>query len=225
MTLSEVMGELKAAGTEQNRKIYLRHGAGTNVFGVSFANLYKFAKRIKADHALAGQLWATGNGDARCLAMMIAEPEKASMKELESWVKSVSCYGHADLLARFTSKTAYAGRCMAAWRKSPRDFIGQTGWDLVGLEAMRPSEVPDSFFAEILGVIERDIHKAANRTRYAMNGALIGIGLRNARLKKLAIAAARRIGKVEVDHGETGCRTPDAVPYIEKASQRQAMRR
>ena len=29
-------------------------------------------------------------------------------------------------------------------------------------------------------------------------------------------AAARRIGTVEVDHGETGCKTPDAEPYIKK---------
>ena len=31
-----------------------------------------------------------------------------------------------------------------------------------------------------------------------------------------ALAAAKRIGTVEVDHGETGCQTPDAGPYIRK---------
>ena len=30
-----------------------------------------------------------------------------------------------------------------------------------------------------------------------------------------------RIGKVEVDHGETYCKTPDAAPYIERASKRK----
>ena len=44
-----------------------------------------------------------------------------------------------------------------------------------------------------------------------MNGALISIGIRNAKLEKLAIAAAKRIGKVEVDHLETSCKTPDRV--------------
>jgi len=34
-------------------------------------------------------------------------------------------------------------------------------------------------------------------------------------------AAARRIGKVEVDHGDTSCKTPDAEPYILKASARK----
>ena len=27
---------------------------------------------------------------------------------------------------------------------------------------------------------------------------------------------AKRIGKIEVDHGETGCQTPDAASYIKK---------
>ena len=36
-----------------------------------------------------------------------------------------------------------------------------------------------------------------------------------------AIETARRIGKVQVDHGETNCKTPDAVPYIEKAANRK----
>ena len=36
-----------------------------------------------------------------------------------------------------------------------------------------------------------------------MNNALINIGVRNPKLEKIAIAAAGRIGTVEVDHGET----------------------
>jgi hypothetical protein len=54
-----------------------------------------------------------------------------------------------------------------------------------------------------------------------MNSALIGIGINKPALRKKAIEAARRIGKVEVDHGETNCKTPDAVPYIEKAAKRK----
>ena len=49
-----------------------------------------------------------------------------------------------------------------------------------------------------------------------MNNALINVGVRNSKLQKKAIAAARRIGEVDVDHGETGCKTPDAVAYIKK---------
>ena len=55
-----------------------------------------------------------------------------------------------------------------------------------------------------------------------MNLALIAIGIYKPTLRKQAIAAARRIGKVEVDHGETSCKTPDAESYIVKAAARNA---
>lgn len=84
------------------------------------------------------------------------------------------------------------------------------------------STVPNPKFATLLKTIERDIHGAPNHVRQAMNGALIAIGLRNTKLEKLAVAAAKRIGKVEVDHGDTSCQTPDAVAYIAKTKARRA---
>ena len=72
----------------------------------------------------------------------------------------------------------------------------------------------------ILQTIEKNIHQAKNRTREAMNSALISIGIRNDRMENLAVSAAKRIGPVEVDHGETACKTPDAVTYIQKARAR-----
>jgi len=44
--------------------------------------------------------------------------------------------------------------------------------------------------------------------------AVICIGCRSAGLRKAALATAKRIGKVEVDHGDTACKTPDAAQYI-----------
>ena len=49
MTLQEVMKQMKACGTEQNRKTWGRYGIQGEMFGVSFADLYKFQKRIKVD--------------------------------------------------------------------------------------------------------------------------------------------------------------------------------
>ena len=46
--------------------------------------------------------------------------------------------------------------------------------------------------------------------------AVINIGLRSPLLEKTAVAAAKRIGPVEVDHGDTSCQTPDPIAYIAK---------
>ena len=47
--------------------------------------------------------------------------------------------------------------------------------------------------------------------------AVVLIGCRSAAFRKAATAAAKRIGKVEVDHGETSCETPDAAAFIATA--------
>jgi hypothetical protein len=75
---------------------------------------------------------------------------------------------------------------------------------------------PDASVEALLQRIEAGIQGAGNRTRHSMNGALIAIGARNDRLRAKAEAASGRIGIVVVDHGETGCVTPSAGPYIAK---------
>ena len=71
--------------------------------------------------------------------------------------------------------------------------------------------------------IETEIHEAKNRVRDAMNSALIAIGSRSDELEQRTLEVAERVGKVEVDHGETGCKTPLAASYIPKS--REQMRK
>jgi 3-methyladenine DNA glycosylase AlkD len=222
VTLAEAMAELERLGTEQNRKIYRRHGAGENQFGVSFGSLRALAKRINVDHELAEALWTSGNADARALATMVVDPARLSATDLHRWLEGLDYYVLVDLLAGVAARTEHAGAMAEKWTASSDDHTGQAGWDLVGLLAASDDGLPDAYFEEKLGLIEATIQVAPNRTRHAMNGALIGIGGRNPRLRPQAIAAGKRIGKVEVDHGETGCQTPAAVPYIEKIWARRA---
>ena len=84
--------------------------------------------------------------------------------------------------------------------------------------------MPDHFFTPYLRVIQREIHQRRNWVRSAMNGALIAIGVRNPALEKEALAVAKAVGPVEVAHGETGCKTPDATAYIHKTLARRKAR-
>jgi 3-methyladenine DNA glycosylase AlkD len=225
MTLEETMAELERLGTAQNRKVYARHGFSENMFGVSFANLKKLTKVIKTNHALAGGLWATGNEDARMLATMIADPAAMKAKDLDTWVSDIHHYALADVfVGNVASKCRLAAKKAEKWRKSKKDNVSQAGWDLVAHMAMDENGSGDAVFEQYLEKIEAGIQQAPNRTRHAMNSALIAIGIRNSALQKKAVAAARRIGKVEVDHGETSCKTPEAIPYIKKSWERKKER-
>jgi 3-methyladenine DNA glycosylase AlkD len=221
MTLDEVLRELEAAGTEQYRKVYARHGIGENMFGVSYAQLEALRKRIKRDHPLARQLWATGNHDARVLATMIADPSQLDRRLLDAWANELRCYPLTDAFARLAASSPLAGEVMTDWMASPEEWVGRAGW-LILAQRAGDASAPDADFEPYLATIEARIHAARNRVRDAMNSALITIGARSDALEPKALAAAERIGKVEVDHGQTGCKTPDAASYIRKMREQQA---
>jgi len=140
MAADEVHARLEAMGTSQNRKVYGRHGVGAEMYGVSFANLGKLKKKIKTDQALAEELWASGNHDARVLATMIADPAALKSRQLDTWARDLDSYDNlvralgllgrqmlADRLA--ASAVGLAGddavRAMGeAWRSTVRDHPG-----------------------------------------------------------------------------------------------------
>jgi 3-methyladenine DNA glycosylase AlkD len=173
------------------------------------------------DHVLARALWDSGNYDAMLLGSMVADPKAATRELLEDWAADVYCTALADQLAGYAGQTALAQELMEQWTRSDDEWIGRAGWDVLGCLALGKEPLPDGLFEQYLDTIEREIHGRRNFTRHAMNNALIAIGMRNDHLEALAIAAARRIGKVEVDHGQTCCQTPDAESYILRAKARR----
>lgn len=220
MSYDQTMTALKRAGTAQNRKVYARHGCREPMFGVSFAHLGKLTKQIKTDHALAEGLWKSGNHDARILATMIADPMKLTTRQAQAWAKDLDCYVLADALAKLVGKSSIADEMMKKWISAKPEFVVEAGWVLMAMAAMNGSGKSDEFLTEQLARIEAEIHGAKNRVKHGMIMALIAIGGSRPKLTSKAIAAARRIGPVKVDHGQTGCKTPEPIAYIEKMLKR-----
>ena len=216
MTLATTMRELEKAGSAQTRKTYARHGGYEPMFGVSFATLKVLFNRIGVDHELATALWDTGNFDARNLAVKVADPSRMTSNDLDRWVREGKARWLITYVAVLTGESSHAAAKTAQWLAAPEGPERAAAWMLLGHMASRDETTPDAWFLDHLTRIERTIHTAPNSEREAMNGALIAIGCRSAALRKSAIAAAKRIGKVEVDHGDTACKTPDAAAYIEK---------
>jgi 3-methyladenine DNA glycosylase AlkD len=214
MNVQEALDTLKSLGTEQNRKTYRRHGAGEDVYGVSFAHLKDLKKKIKTDHELAVALWNSGNHDARVLAGMIADPRRLDGETLDAWAKGLRNYVETDVLGGLAVQAPHPRETMARWMASDSEWTAAAGWRILAHVAADGDGLPDEYFERFLATIERDIHDSPNRVRHQMNGALIAIGIRNPALQKKAEAAAARIGKVEVDHGETDCQTPEAIGDI-----------
>ena len=216
MELAEAMRALERAGTAQTRKTWARHGAPEPMFGVSFADLGKLVKRADQDHDLAVALWKTGNADARQLAVMIEDSSKTTEPQIDAWLRECGWLMTQDALCGLVAETPWGRKKADAWRKSRDERTGRAGWVLVAKLALRQPDIADDWFDGCLGEIEAGIAKAPNRKREGMNSALISIGCRSEALRKKAFALAGRIGKVEIDHGDTSCKTPDAAEYVAK---------
>ena len=213
---SAVMAELEAVGTAQNRKVYARHGAAEPVFGVSYAELGRIAKPIKTDHALAVELWDSGNHDARVLALRVADPAVVDEPLAGRWLRDVDNYILAEGLGGLCAQSPPARELSDAWRDSPAEWTASTGWFIVTCTAENPDVWSAAELRGLVSQIEGEIGERPNRVRHEMNGALIVIALRDAGLRREVLAAAARIGPVKVDHGQTGCKTPDVAPYVER---------
>jgi 3-methyladenine DNA glycosylase AlkD len=216
MTLVETMAALERAGSAQTRKTYARHGAAEPMFGVSFATLKTMRKRIGVDHQLALALWETGNFDARNLAVKIADPAQMKPTDLDRWAAAPGapmCEGYVAYLA---VEGPHAKSRVDAWLAATSEPKRCSGWSLVGAMAMRDEDVPDAWLTARLADIETSIHKAPNKERETMLHALMAIGCRSAALRKTASAVAKRIGRIEIDHGDTDCKTPEFAPALEK---------
>ncbi|HSD15124.1 MAG TPA: DNA alkylation repair protein, partial [Flavobacterium sp.] len=72
MTTTEIMAQLESFGSENIKKILLKHGVKEPFFGVKIEHLKTIEKKIKKDYALALELYATNNADAMYLAGLIA---------------------------------------------------------------------------------------------------------------------------------------------------------
>jgi 3-methyladenine DNA glycosylase AlkD len=222
MNAQEILATLQKLGKPQTAAIYKRHQSGDNVCGVLTSQIAKLQKKIKVDHGLALELWKTGNAEARMLALQVADPEKLTRTDADGLLKDgpvrfVGCY-----LSGLVSRSPIAEETMRAWMKSPDEFAREMGYGILGVRLKdNPGSVSDADAEKVLATIEKEIRRSPNWARYAMNGALISIGIFKPALRKKAIEAAKRIGKVEVDHGETNCKTPEAVSYIERASKRK----
>jgi 3-methyladenine DNA glycosylase AlkD len=220
-TTASVRAELKKKGTEKTRTIYARHGMATdNMYGVSMADLKVIAKTIKGQQKLALELYETHNSDAMYLAGMVADGAQMNKKQLTSWADAAR---NLQMISEYTVpwvtvENPDARSLAMEWIKSQKEHVAAAGWcTYSGLLATKPDQELNLCEIEtLLATIVKGMRSASNRVRYVMNNFIIAVGTYVKPLLKQAKAAARQIGTVSVDLGDTACEIRPALPQIEK---------
>jgi 3-methyladenine DNA glycosylase AlkD len=220
-TVTTIMAELKKKGRENTRKIYARHGnAMDRTFGVSVADLKVIAKTIKGQQALALELYETGNLEAMYLAGMVVDGSQMTRQQLNAWAEGAA---NLQMISEYTVtwvtvESPHARDLAMQWIKSKKEHVASSGWSTYsGIMATNPDESLDLAEIEgLLGTVVKTIHTAQNRVRYTMNVFVISVASYVKPLLKQAKGAARQIGAVSVDTGDTACNVPLATAYIAK---------
>jgi 3-methyladenine DNA glycosylase AlkD len=219
MSLKDVMAELKKLGNEQQKKTYFRHGVREPVYGVKISDLKVIHKRVKKDYDLSLQLYDTGNSDAMYLAGLIADPARMTKADLKKWVRGAYWNMIAGYTVPWVASESRFGRELALeWMDSDEEMISTAGWaTYASLVAIKPdSELEVAEIERLLNRVKAEIGSAPNLTRYTMNSFVIAVGGYVAPLTAKAKAAAKAIGPVDVDMGDTSCKVPLAFDYITK---------
>lgn len=89
------------------------------------------AEKIKANHALALELWETGNVDARLLAILLINPKKLSGDELDRMVRPARFVQVADWLNAYVVRK-YPGKetLRQRWMADGDTWAARAGWSL-----------------------------------------------------------------------------------------------
>lgn len=217
-TAEQVLADLEKMADPRAVEVWEKMGLSTrNYLGVDLTKLRNYSKRMKKSHALVLDLWGTGIHDARLLATFIEDTKEATEAQLDRWVNEAEYFDITDkIVQNIIPLVPFAGSLMKKWLKSKKEYVRRAGWMTVSFWGCTTDGLSEEELAKYLDRIEQEIHGEQNWVKEAMNMGLINIGGRGKTLHGLAKQAAKRIGKIEVNYGETAGKLPDAIAYLNR---------
>lgn len=236
MNLQEALTKLETLGDEKRRA----HNAKTGPDGVSGAppdkqfgcatgDIRALAKKIKSNHALAMELWKTGNLDAQLLAILLMKPKELSAADLDRMVREARFNWVADWFSAYIIKEQpedVKEALRLKWMKAPRNdgWAARAGWNLTASKINKSGggKGTDGLDLDaLLDRIEKEMPKAPPETKWAMNNVLGAIGIHHAKLRKRAIAIGETIGLYKDWPMSKGCIIPYVPVWVNEMVKRQ----
>jgi 3-methyladenine DNA glycosylase AlkD len=217
MELNEAIAALESLSDDRAIVIAERFGLVTNerYLGVNRTKLKELAKQIGKNQNLANQLWDCGIHDAKMLATYISEPKKISKAQLEIWITQAHSFDVADMFGKnIIAKSPFGQELCLIWYLNESPDYRRTVYSAL-YEMAKDTKVPNSFFLPFLIAIE-GLQQETNWVKDSMNFALMTIGGKRAELFDQCAAIAEKIGVVDIDYGDTSCKTIQPLDFFKR---------
>lgn len=216
-SVGEVLAELAGLEDPKIREVNKRHG---DDHGVNLTKLRAVARRLKTQHQLARELWATGDTAARLLALLICRPKEFGRDELDAMLREAHTPKVQDWLVGYVvKKSAHAEDLRSAWFDDPDPLVASAGWALTSERVVRTPEGLD--LNRLLDLIEIEMKDAPERLQWAMNTCLAQIGIEHAEYRARALAIGERLEVLKDYPTPPGCTSPYVPVWIAEMVRRQ----
>ncbi len=199
MTVSQVLRQLKARGSQRNVDGMARYGiTAKKAFGVSAPELRDLAKKIGKNQQLSLKLWSTGIHEARILASLIGDPQQVTRRQMERWVKDFDSWAVCDSsCGNLFDMTPSAYRNAFTWCRRTEEYVRRAGFVMMAELAVHDKAAGDQQFLQMLPALKRGSTDKRNFVKKAVNWALRQIGKRNRELNRAAIQTATEISFID----------------------------
>jgi 3-methyladenine DNA glycosylase AlkD len=183
--------------------------------------LRALGKKLKKDHSLGIELWATGRTDARVLATMIMEPGRLTAREAEEMLGALTDSQLVDELTRNVIADASCADDLARkWSGSDHELTGRAGWSLLASKITQ-KRMDSAECGGILETIEERRKTAPVKTAETMMRCLVEIGVRFPEHRPRATDIGTRWGRIDDRPVAKGCTPFHAVEWMEALLRRQ----
>ena len=186
---------LKKHSSKAARDGMLRYAIpNDHALGVKMGDIQKLGKILGRDHALALALWKTGVYEARMLCAYVDEPAKVTRAQMHAQARDFDNWAVCDTLCfALWVRTPHAFTMVRKWAGHRDEFVRRAAFALLASLALRDKEAGDAEFLAALKLIEKASDDDRNFVMKGVNWALRGIGRRNAKLRKAAVALAKKL--------------------------------
>ena len=184
---------------------------------VKLGDLKKRGIEIKKDHALAIELWSTGQYYPRLIATLIFDKKLLAENVIDQLTTDM--LGHdADersqlsdwLLANQLAKDQKLVALIATWQKNPSPILRRLFW-YHQARLRWVGQVPPGNSADLLDSLENEMAHAEPEVQWAMNFCAGQIGVHEPKFRSRCIKLGKTLGLYKNEHVAKNC-TPSYLP-------------